>query len=308
MTFYCNTDEVRSAIIRSALATAIPDLPFIAAGEAHDPEQVRYLFSWKALPRLRSTYPRLEVLFSLGAGVEQFNFDDLPAGAKLVRMIEPGITATMQEYVTMATLALHRNLPRYVAQKSQAEWITHPNRPASEVCVGVMGLGELGQASLRALAPFGFRLAGWSRSARTIAGVDCFSGRDGLDRFLAQTDILVCLLPLTNETHGILSEELLSKLRPGASLVHVGRGQHLDQTALIKLLDAGHLRSAFLDVVHPEPLPPGHPIWDDPRIILTPHIASTTRADTAAQTLIENIRRHQAGRPMIGEVTPDRGY
>lgn len=308
MTFYCNTDKARSEIIRSAFMKAIPGLPFIAVGEACDAKEVRYLFTWKAIPHLRAAYPRLEVLFSLGAGVEQFSFDDIPAGAKLVRMIEPGITATMQEYVTMATLAVHRDLPRYVAHKSRAEWITYPIRPTSEICVGIMGLGELGQASLRALAPFGFRLAGWSRSARTIAGVNCFYGRDELDRFLAQTDILVCLLPLTSETHGILSENLLGKLRPGASLIHVGRGQHLDQSALIKLLDSGHLQSAFLDVVHPEPLPPDDPIWKDPRIILTPHIASTTRADTAAVMLIENIRRHQAGRPMIGEVKPDRGY
>jgi len=171
-----------------------------------------------------------------------------------------------------------------------------------------MGLGSLGQAVLQSLSNFGFSLSGWSRSAHSIENVECYAGEDQLNGFLATCDMLICLLPLTDETRGILSRKTLSQLPRGAALINCARGGHLVDEDLIALLDEGHLSGAMLDVTEPEPLPAGHAFWDHPRILLTPHVASMTRADSAAQALIANIRRHQAGTSMDGEVARDRGY
>ena len=185
----------------------------------------------------------LELLFSVGAGVDQFRPEALPPKTKLVRMIEDGIVRTMQEYVVMAVLALHRNLPSYVQQQRREEWVLRHGPVAARRRVGVLGLGVLGVAVLEALRPFGFPLAGWSRSPRSFPGIECFAGSETLPAFLARTDILICLLPLTSETRGLLDADLFAKLPSGAGLVHVGRGPQLDPVALIEALDRGHSRT-----------------------------------------------------------------
>lgn len=309
MTFLANMDRPRAEILRARFAELLPDLPVAVAGEPFDKAAVRYMLTWQMPEDVRTAYPSLEVIFSLGAGADQFVLSDLPDHVPVVRLIDGGLTGMMQEYVTMAVLALHRDLPGYLAQQREQIWGRVSVPPlASQRRVGVMGLGELGRGALRALAPFGFALSGWARSRRDIAGVTTFHGPDGLAPFLAQTDILVCLLPLTDETRGILDDRLFAQLPPDAALVHVGRGQHLDHDALTRALDAGRLRAAFVDVTAPEPLPQGHPFWTDPRIVLTPHIACITRIEASLPALAENIRRHRAGQPMEGVVDPSRGY
>ena len=178
----------------------------------------------------------------------------------------------------------------------------------AERTVGVMGLGQLGRAAIRMLAPLGFRVAGWSRSSTDVPGALCFAGDAERDEFLAQCDILVCLLPLTDDTRGILDRSLFARMKAGASLINVARGGHLVQDDLIDALDSGQLRYAFLDVAQPEPLPEGHPFYSHPYIMLTPHIAGVTRKETAVHALIDNLRRARTGEPLEGEIDRARGY
>jgi len=308
MSFVYKADPTRGAEWARHFRERMPELPFHIWPETGDPAAVRFLATWRPPENIASLFPNLVVLFSTGAGVDQFDAASVPPGVALVRMVEPGIVESMVEYVTLSALALHRDFPAYREQQRAAVWGEIPVRPASTRRVGVMGLGVLGRAVLERLSRFGFALAGWSRSARSIPGVECHAGADALPRFLAGCDILVCLLPLTPETRGILGRRLFTALPRGAGLVNVGRGPHLVADDLLAALDDGQLSAALLDVADPEPLPSDHPFWRHPRIWLTPHIASQTQPETAVEVVMANLRRHARGEPLLGTVDLGRGY
>ncbi|MHC1551321.1 2-hydroxyacid dehydrogenase [Phyllobacterium sp. K27] len=307
MAFLFNSDAARGAIFREAFARELPDLQFFQAGEDVDADKIRYLISW-VTPDDIARYRNLEVLFSIGAGVDQFKAGSVPEYVKLVRMIEDGIIHMMQEFVALGVLTLHREAIAYREHQKSEEWRALAVPQATARRVGFLGLGMLALAAIERLKPFQFPIAGWSRSRKEIEGVGCFYGEDQFANFLRQTDILVCLLPLTNETRSILDARLFALLPRGARLLHLGRGPQLDQPALIEALDCGHLAAAMLDVTDPEPLSAGHPLWTHPKVLITPHIASVTQPETAAKSVIDNIQRHRAGKELIGLIDQTRGY
>ncbi|HEX8754895.1 MAG TPA: glyoxylate/hydroxypyruvate reductase A [Steroidobacteraceae bacterium] len=308
MSILYRSDAVRGRIWAEIFAAEAPELPFHIWPDSGDTAAVEYLIAWQPPGELLRSLPSLQVLFSIGAGVDQIGLEQVPDKVSIVRMVEPGLVSGMVEFATMAVLALHRNVLDYQRSQRAGIWRQMEVIPAAERRVGVMGLGVLGQAVLRALAPFGFALRGWSRTPRQLPGVTGYSGSGGLNAFLAGCDILVCLLPLTDATRHMLDSRLFSRLPQGASLVNAGRGGHLDQSALLDALDSGRLSAAVLDVCDPEPLPAGHPFWQHPSILLTPHIAGVTQPETAARIVLENIRRHRRGEPLRHVVNRATGY
>lgn len=301
-------DPERGTMWQAVFAREMPEADFRCWPDLGDPSDIRHLVAWTLDPELIARLPNLEVVFSIGAGVDQLDLSLLPPQVRVVRMIETGITNTMAEFVATAALMLHRDMPAYMAQQRDGNWQAHDVLLCSERTVGVMGLGELGRASIARLAPLGFDVLGWSRSETQIAGATCYAGANGLETFLSRTDILVCLLPLTDATRGILCRDLFARLPRGASLINVARGGHLVQDDLIPALDGGQLRYALLDVASPEPLPAGHPFYSHPAIVVTPHVAGVTRRETAVHSLLANVRRVLAGEAPDGEVDRGRGY
>lgn len=322
VTFLYKSDPFRGRIWAEVFQRHAPEIDFRIWPDIGDASRVRYLAAWEPPADIAERFPNLQVLFSSGAGVDQFDFPALPPHLPVVRMVEPGIIRGMVEYVTHAVLGLHRDMAAYRRQQQQAMWKPLQVKTAAERRVGVLGLGSLGQAVVTQLggttlrsgagpalaSGFGFDCAGWSRSRHAIDGVRCFAGEGELGAFLARTDILICLLPLTDSTRGFLNAGLFSQLPKGASLVHVGRGPQLVDADLIAALDSGQLTEAVLDVTEPEPLAAEHPFWRHARIQLTPHIASMTQPSSAAEVVIENLRRFECGEAMVGLVDRLRGY
>ena len=307
-TFLYKSDPTRGQLWADVFRRRAPGIDFRIWPDIGDPAQVRFLAAWVPPEDIATRFPNLDVLFSSGAGVDQFDFSMLPPTLPVVRMVEPGIVNGMVEYVTHAVLGLHRDMAQYRRQQAQGLWKPLPVRTAGERRVGVLGLGSLGKAVLAQLVSLGFDCAGWSRSRHAVDGVQCHAGAEELPAFLASTDILICLLPLTDSTRGFLDATLFAQLPAGAALVHVGRGPQLVEADLLAALESGHIAEAVMDVTDPEPLTPGHPFWTHPRIQLTPHIASMTQPLSAAEAMLDNLARFEAGEPMVGLIDRKLGY
>lgn len=308
MTILYNSEPRRGRAWQLLFEREAPDLPLRIWPDIGDPKDIRYLAAWNPSRELIESLPNLEVVFSIGAGVDQFDLSRIPPYIPLVRMIDPGLTQGMVEYAVFATLALHRNILDYLEQQRERRWHEIPSILSYRRRVGIMGMGELGRAAARQLQALGFPLSGWSRSRHEMADMTCFAGQEELPAFLGQCDILICLLPLTDETRGILCRETFNAMPEGAGLINVARGGHLIESDLLDALDSGQLSGAVIDVLNQEPAPPDHPFWSHPRILVTPHIASQTHAESAGYVLLDNIRRHQAGEPMHGLIRRELGY
>ncbi len=305
--FLSTTDDPSAWL--PTLAAAKPDLEVRVWPHLGDPSEIDYAIVWKPPPGVLRTLPSLKVIFSLGAGVDALLQDPtLPRHIPLVRMVDISLTEGMIEYVLWQVLDIHRRGRVYRAQQARAEWRDHPQPLARDTAVGVMGAGVLGTACARALAALGFRVATWSRTAKTIEKVESFAGTDALPAFLARSPILVCLLPLTAETRGILNARLFSALPRGAAVISAGRGGHLVEADLLAALADGRIATAVLDVFGQEPLPPEHPFWRHPAITVTPHVAAGNNAEYGARRLALQMGRFEAGEPMEDVVDHGRGY
>ncbi len=288
---------------------AMPEMPVRDWADPGDMADIEYAFVWAPEPGALRKFPNLKCIFSIGAGVDHLLQDpDLPDGVPIVRMVEPELTQGMSEYVTMHVLRYHREVPALEQQQRDKVWheLIAPTAPSRKV--GLLGFGVLGQDAARVLRVLKFDLASWSRTPKRVAGVQSFYGADGLGPFLARTEILVCLLPLTAKTQGILNRDLLAKLPRGACLINAGRGGHQVEEDILAALDSGQLAGATLDVFLTEPLPTGSPFWTHPKVTLTPHIASVTQQISAIKQVVANIRRIQAGKTPLNTVDRELGY
>jgi glyoxylate/hydroxypyruvate reductase len=285
-----------------------PDLDFRIFPEMGEAAEITYLAAWTIPPGLVGRLPNLRAVFSVGAGVDQLDVASIPAELPLVRMIEPTLASEMGGYAAMAVLMLQRRMPEYLAQSRNGTWRALMAPSVAETPVGVLGLGTMGQAAASSLTALGFPVLGWSRSPRRIPGIECHWGPEGLARLLARSRILICLLPLTGETRGILNAALFARLPRGAGIINLGRGGHLVEADLLAALDSDQLAAAVLDVFETEPLPVGHPFRTHPCIVITPHIAASTGHETGIAVLLGNIRRLERGEKLEGEIDRARGY
>ncbi|BAK83866.1 2-hydroxyacid dehydrogenase [Komagataeibacter medellinensis] len=308
MSFVLKQSQKRDVHWKDVFHRLMPEMEFHFHPECGDPADVEYIAMWRPERDLFTRFPNLRLVFSLGAGVDQFDLSTFPDHVGLVKMIEPALTAGMVEYVTAYVLAAHRDLPLYRTQQMQHLWRPHTERRASTTTVGIMGMGTLGIPCAGAIRALGFNVRGWSRSPKDVEGISMFAGTGQLDDFLATTDILVSLLPLTPQTRGIFNNALFARLPTGASLINAGRGPQVVVSDLLAALDGGHLRWAILDVTDPEPLTADSPLWDHPRVIITPHIASNSHPESSAESVIDTIRAFQAGKTPAGLVNRQKCY
>ncbi|MDH3690996.1 MAG: glyoxylate/hydroxypyruvate reductase A [Gammaproteobacteria bacterium] len=294
---------------REQLALHIPDLDFRAWPDWGDPEEGEFAVVWEPPQGELYKYENLKAIFSLGAGIDHLTRDpELPRDVPIVRLADRGLTIGMTEFVVMSVLYHHREMIDYRSQQQNSEWKVREQIPPWHRSVGIMGIGALGVDSIAKLAPFGFRLNGWSRTPKDLTGVNCFHGEEGLTTFLNRTEILVCLLPLTPETQGILNAKNFFALPRGAAVINVARGGHLVEQDLLDALEQGQISTATLDVFLQEPLPPGHPFWKHPRIIVTPHAASQTLLETAAEYIAAGIQKVHRNEPLEHVADLQRGY
>jgi phosphoglycerate dehydrogenase-like enzyme len=302
------SNPLPSAPFAAALRQAAHGIPIWTEHDAPPPEAVEAILAWRMKPGILPQYPQLRVLCSTGAGVEKLLVEDLPAHVPVTRVVDPMQGIEIAQYVVATTLQFTRDLTRYAEQQTRAEWKRHPVRTAVRCRVGVMGLGAVGLAIARAFGPLGYPVGGWSRTPREVPGVATFAGMEELPEFLSQADILVCALPLTDETRGLINHHTLAQLPRGAFFINIGRGEQVIEPDLRALLDGGYLAGAALDVFEREPPPPDNWVWSHPQVVATPHIAAQASFDTVAQQCVDALRRARDGLPQPLAVDRRRGY
>lgn len=307
MMFACS--GVEDAQWLDALRKALPGIDLRVWPDIGNRADIDYAFIWRPQANALDGLSNLRAIFALGAGVEHLLADrSLPQAIPLVRMIDPSLAIGMREFVLLRVLHYHRRIPEYEANQRLGRWVKLVPKLPGEQRVGLLGLGQLGTTCAESLVGLGFDVAGWSRSKTTLSGVESFSGVSALGPFLARSDIVVCLLPLTPETDHILDRRAFDAMPTGSHLINVARGRHVVEADLLDALDSGKIAGATLDVFEDEPLPAGHPFWTHPSVTVIPHCAALTHPVTASRTVADNIARLERGQPMIGVVDRLRGY
>ena len=294
---------------KKALEAALGPVDFRTLDNLGDKASIGVVLAWKPPAGLIASFPNVKLIVSLGMGVDHLLADDkLPEGVPITRIMDDGLVGQMSEYALYWALRHHRDIDKYAASQRAKIWKVEDFVDTVHRRIGILGLGTIGQDTAKKFAALGFPTAGWSRTRKSLPGIETFHGPDGLARVLAQSDILVNVLPLTRDTRGLLDAKFFAALPKGAYLINMARGGHVVDEALLAALDSGHLSGAALDVFNQEPLPPEHRYWTHPRVKVTPHVAGATNPRTASPGVIDNIKRLRAGQPLIHTVDPKTGY
>lgn len=315
MTLLLHLSDQNEPSWRARFAEALPGRRVVLRGEDYRPDEIEYIFVWKPKAEAFDGLSGLKAVLSFGAGVDALlRHPNLPPGVPIVRFMDEELAQRMSDYVLQSVLLHHRLFTRYNRDQKARAWRQYYPAPAWDVNVGIMGLGQLGLDAIKHLKVFGYRLRGWSRSEKAIEGVETFHGEAGLEPFLAGTDILVNLLPLTAETQGILNYETFGKLRRGGLdgdgpvIVNAARGGHQKEADIVRALRDGTLFAASLDVFETEPLPQDSPLWGLDNCYITPHIAAASSERTGVAYFSRVIREHEAGGALPNVVDVARGY
>ncbi|EFL88166.1 glyoxylate/hydroxypyruvate reductase A [Ahrensia sp. R2A130] len=291
------------------LGGLLPDHEVLDYEAVTRPGDVHYAVAWKPPTGWVAGFPNVKACISIGAGIDHIAADtDYPADVPVLKTKGTDLTQRMCEYVMLHVLRHHRELPRLEKASREGRWDQVMTPTAQNRRVGVMGLGELGRSAVTALIAMGFDVAGWSRSGAQVVGMTSYAGSDALPDFLARTEILVCLLPLTPETEGILNRKNLSQMPQGAKIINCARGPHLVDADLLALLDSGHLAGVTLDVFHQEPLPTDNALWGRNDILITPHIASLVDPVSGGKVIASNICKFENGEDVPDATFVSKGY
>ncbi len=293
--FISQLPEAEQTIWIAALNRALPDERVIHVSEVEQVEKKHCQLAIVANPKaeLLAEFENLTWLHSIWAGVEKLMISLADSPIEVVRLIDPRLSSTMAEAALAWTLYLHRDMPRYAKQQQNKHWQQHPHILASERRIGILGLGELGQASAKQLRKNGFQVLGWSRTKKHIANVVTYSDNDGLAEMLSKSDILLCLLPLTPATQGLVDKAILANLPQGSAIINFARGGLIDNDALICALNSKHISHAVLDVFDHEPLAPDSVFWQHPDITVLPHISAPTNQASACDIVAKNIMQYR---------------
>jgi glyoxylate/hydroxypyruvate reductase A len=274
--------------------------------DIHSPDEVQAVILWQHPKGILHKFKNLKLICSMGAGVDHILSDDsIDESLPITRIVDDKLTFSMTNYVVMGVLNFHRQIDRYNKDKKRKVWdMSNPEIP---ITVGVMGVGELGGDVVQKLRFMGIEVVGYGNTPKSNLGYPYFD-KSQLDEFLAKANVLVCMLPLTANTEGVLNLQFFEKCQKGAYLINVARGKHLNEEDLIKALDKGYLSGALLDVFHKEPLPADHPFWEREEITITPHIASVTNPEAAAPQIVDNYKRMLEKKPLVNQIERSRGY
>lgn len=271
--------------------------------------KVHFVVAWNHPKQVLNSYPNLKAVSSLGAGADHLLQDEsLPGDVPICRVVSESLVSQMKEYVFNTILNYQRNTIRYAIQKQKGSWEAHPNKSPGDFTIGILGLGELGRPTAVYLSSLAYRVNGWSNSAKDIEGVDTYYGEKEFESFISKSKVLVCMLPLTGQTEGILDLEVFKQIIKPGYLINVARGEHLVEEDLVYALDKGWLEGATLDVFTEEPLPGQHAFWNRDNIMITPHVSSVTPPGEAAGQIVENYKRALSGIELRNKIDKDKGY
>ena len=309
MTIVFSCEDIPSKRWVQAIKKELPDIKIYVWPETGNPNEVEFLILWGKWPGKFENFPNLKAILSLGAGVDHIlSLPHLPDNLPIVRLADPALRTGMIEYVLYNVIRFHRQFYEYENQQRNCDWIELPQVNPNNRNIGILGLGSLGAACAEHLVKLGFNVLGWSRSEKDIDGVCCLSGNKNLHSFLSKCHIIVCLLPMTPETKGILNKENMNLLPQGAFIINAARGAHLVEEDLLELINSNHIAGAALDVFNTEPLGLSSPLWSNSKITITPHVAAVANQESAAKVLSETVRQISKGASPPKLVDRNTGY